>query len=99
MKMGRRENSCPVWSMALQSYVLVVVSVWMLWSGTNVDVVEAQGYWEVVVDNAGIASMHTAVTHLGSAVLLDRTNIGDSQLPLPNGVCRDNPDDRVIPPP
>jgi hypothetical protein len=28
-------------------------------------------------------------------VLLDRTNIGPSQLALPAGVCRDNPADRV----
>ena len=57
--------------------------------------VAGQGYYEVVVPNAGIASMHTAVTHLGNVVLLDRTNIGTSQLNLPDGVCRDNPQDRV----
>lgn len=57
--------------------------------------VAAQGYYEVVVPNAGIATMHAAVTHLGSVVLLDRTNIGVSQLNLPDGVCRDNPQDQV----
>ncbi|KAG0571108.1 hypothetical protein M758_6G202800 [Ceratodon purpureus] len=75
-----------MWAAVLQ---LMVMVAWT-WSG-----VEGQGYWEVVVPNAGIASMHSAVTHLGSVVLLDRTNIGDSQLPLPNGVCRDNPADRA----
>jgi len=53
------------------------------------------GSWQVVVQNAGIASMHTAVTHFGNVVLLDRTNIGPSQLPLPPGVCRNNSQDRV----
>ncbi|CAK9865262.1 unnamed protein product [Sphagnum jensenii] len=53
------------------------------------------GSWQVVVQNAGIASMHTAVTHYGKVVLLDRTNIDPSQLPLPPGVCRNNPQDRV----
>jgi len=53
------------------------------------------GWWETVVENAGISTMHAAVTHMGNVVLLDRTNIGDSQLPLPSGVCRDNPADRV----
>jgi hypothetical protein len=53
------------------------------------------GSWQVVVQNAGIASMHTAVTHYGNVVLLDRTNIGPSQLPLPPGVCRNNPQDKV----
>ncbi len=57
--------------------------------------VHAQGSWEVVVQNAGISSMHTAVTHFGNVVLLDRTNIGPSQLPLNSGRCRANPADRV----
>ncbi len=57
--------------------------------------VHAQGSWEVVVQNAGISSMHTAVTHFGNVVLLDRTNIGPSQLPLNGGRCRANPADRV----
>ncbi|CAK9226571.1 unnamed protein product [Sphagnum troendelagicum] len=56
--------------------------------------VEAQGGWEVIVNNAGIASMHTAVTHYNTAVLLDRTDIGPSQLPLPDGVCRNDPNDQ-----
>jgi hypothetical protein len=55
----------------------------------------AQGSWEVLVQNAGISSMHTAVTHFGNVVLLDRTNIGPSQLPLNGGRCRANPADRV----
>jgi hypothetical protein len=58
--------------------------------------VEAQGGWEVIVNNAGIASMHTAITHYNTAVLLDRTDIGPSQLPLPDGVCRNDPNDEVI---
>ncbi|CAK9205877.1 unnamed protein product [Sphagnum troendelagicum] len=53
------------------------------------------GSWQVVVQNAGIASMHGAVTHYGKVVVLDRTNIDPSQLPLPPGVCRNNPQDRV----
>jgi hypothetical protein len=57
--------------------------------------VDAQGYWETVVNNAGIATMHSAVTHYGNVVLLDRTNVGPSQLDLAKGVCRDNPADRV----
>jgi len=42
------------------------------------------GTWEVVVENAGIASMHSAVTNYGTVVLLDRTNIGASQIALPS---------------
>jgi hypothetical protein len=57
--------------------------------------VAAQGSWKVIVENAGIASMHTAITHYNTAVLLDRTDIGPSQLPLPNGVCRNDANDEV----
>ncbi len=57
--------------------------------------VEAQGSWEIVQNNAGIASMHTAVTNYGTVVLLDRTDIGPSQLPLPDGVCRNDANDEV----
>ncbi len=73
--------------------LLLVQSPWQ----SSPAVVDAAGggTWEVVVQNAGIASMHTAVTHYGNVVLLDRTNIGPSQLSLPKGVCRNNPLDRV----
>lgn len=57
--------------------------------------VDAQGYWETVVGNAGISTMHAAVSHDGNVVLLDRTNIGPSQLALAPGVCRNNPADRA----
>ena len=69
---------------------MVLGMVMWTWSG-----VEAQGFWETVVDNAGISTMHAAVTHYGNVVLLDRTNIGPSQLPLDGGRCRDNAQDRV----
>lgn len=42
------------------------------------------GTWEIVVENAGIAAMHAAVTRYGTVVLLDRTNIGASQVALPS---------------
>lgn len=32
------------------------------------------GTWELLVENAGISSMHTVVTHFNVVVLLDRTN-------------------------
>jgi hypothetical protein len=35
-----------------------------------------QGTWQLLVQNAGIASIHTAITQYDTAILLDRTNIG-----------------------
>ncbi|KAG2685903.1 hypothetical protein I3843_10G140500 [Carya illinoinensis] len=49
---------------------------------------ELPGSWELLVANAGIASMHTAVTRYNTVVLLDRTNIGPSRKMLPRGHCR-----------
>ncbi|KAJ7525143.1 hypothetical protein O6H91_17G038300 [Diphasiastrum complanatum] len=60
----------------------------LLWVASVLHVALSQGSWEILVDNAGIASMHTAVTHFGNVILLDRTDIGPSQIKLPNGRCR-----------
>ncbi|KAL3826045.1 hypothetical protein ACJIZ3_022074 [Penstemon smallii] len=49
------------------------------------------GTWELLVPDAGIASMHTAVTRFNTVVLLDRTNIGPSRKFLPENHCRVDP--------
>ncbi|CAN1135111.1 Aldehyde oxidase GLOX [Linum perenne] len=54
------------------------------------------GTWELLVPNAGVASMHTAVTRFNTVVLLDRTNIGPSRKLLPNPRCRVDPHDAVL---
>ncbi|KAJ7524600.1 hypothetical protein O6H91_17G013700 [Diphasiastrum complanatum] len=53
------------------------------------------GRFDILIENAGIASMHTALTHVNTVIFLDRTNIGPSEINLTNGVCRDNPKDLV----
>ncbi|KAK9123844.1 hypothetical protein Sjap_013446 [Stephania japonica] len=57
---------------------------------------ELPGTWELLVPNAGIASMHSAVTHYNTVVLLDRTDIGASRLRLPKGHCRRDPHDQAL---
>lgn len=91
---GEEQGARTMAGVTVWAWLQVVLVVGLAWTWRA----EAQGYWEVVVPNAGIASMHSAVTHLDSVVLLDRTNIGPSQLALPAGVCRDNPADRVSTP-
>lgn len=76
------------WSMVMLMLVIFL-------SASDHHQVAAQGFWETVVGNAGISTMHAAVTHYGDVVLLDRTNIGPSQLALDGGRCRDNAADRV----
>ncbi|KAG0590752.1 hypothetical protein KC19_1G123900 [Ceratodon purpureus] len=57
---------------------------------------DAQGTWEQLLNNAGISSMHTAITHYNTAILLDRTNIGESEIDLPDGGCRENDDELAL---
>lgn len=54
------------------------------------------GTWELLVPNAGIASMHTAVTRFNTVVLLDRTNIGPSRKMLRRGHCRFDKNDPIL---
>ncbi|KAK8503032.1 hypothetical protein V6N13_015178 [Hibiscus sabdariffa] len=65
---------------------------------TSLLTVHAQlpGAWELLVLNAGVASMHTAVTRFNTVVLLDRTNIGPSRKMLPKGHCRYDRNDAVL---
>ncbi|XP_071737545.1 aldehyde oxidase GLOX [Rutidosis leptorrhynchoides] len=49
------------------------------------------GTWELIVPDAGISSMHTAVTRFNTVVLLDRTNIGPTRKHLRKGHCRIDP--------
>ncbi|XP_047325638.1 aldehyde oxidase GLOX [Impatiens glandulifera] len=57
---------------------------------------ELPGTWELVIPNAGIASMHTAVTRFNTVVLLDRTDIGPSRKMLRKGHCRNDPTDPIL---
>lgn len=57
---------------------------------------EPEGRWTLLVENAGISSMHTAVTHYDTVILLDRTNAGASRINFTNGYCRDNPEEREL---
>jgi hypothetical protein len=72
---------------------LVVVVVVLGWLH---EVVAQGGSWQLLLANAGISSMHTAVTHYDTCVFLDRTNIGPTQILLPNGRCRYQPLERIL---
>lgn len=78
------------------SFVRVVVFLLVVVVVGQAVVVAGQGTWQVVQKNAGIAAMHTAVTHYDQAIFLDRTNIGATAIKLPNGRCRNQPLERVL---
>ncbi|KAI3750324.1 hypothetical protein L2E82_20958 [Cichorium intybus] len=75
------------------SNFLLLLLVQMLMIGSRADL---PGTWELLVANAGIASMHTAVTRFNTVVLLDRTNIGPTRKRLRQGHCRIDPKDPVL---
>ncbi|KAG0620031.1 hypothetical protein M758_4G183500 [Ceratodon purpureus] len=73
---------------------LVVIVVVLVCLGCSVDA--QSGSWQLLLGNAGISSMHTAVTRYDTAIMLDRTNIGASQISLANGLCRNQPLERLL---
>lgn len=76
---------------------IMVIVLWMTtfsWSVASQSV--KLGRWKLLVQNGGISAMHMTVTHLNTVVMFDRTNFGPSQLMLPNGRCRDNPQDQAL---
>ncbi|XP_052177052.1 aldehyde oxidase GLOX [Diospyros lotus] len=84
------EGSNFFFSVYVVSFALSIIQI------TGVARGQLPGTWELVVENAGIASMHTAVTRFNTVVLLDRTNIGPSRKMLPKGHCRRDPTDMVL---
>ncbi|KAG7597647.1 Glyoxal oxidase N-terminal [Arabidopsis suecica] len=55
----------------------------------------ARGLWKYMVPNVGISAMHMQLLHNDRVVMYDRTNFGPSNISLPNGNCRHNPNDIV----
>ncbi|KAH9538459.1 hypothetical protein CY35_15G006300 [Sphagnum magellanicum] len=52
--------------------------------------------WQVIVPNGGVSAMHTVLLHTNKLVIFDRTDYGPSQIRLPDGTCRNDPNDRAL---
>ncbi|XP_010536365.2 PREDICTED: aldehyde oxidase GLOX-like [Tarenaya hassleriana] len=61
----------------------------------HVAYVAGDGRWELLRGNAGISAMHIQLLRNDRVVMFDRTNWGPSNISLPDGKCRNNPNDRV----
>ncbi|WZZ80639.1 hypothetical protein YC2023_101211 [Brassica napus] len=55
----------------------------------------AGGKWTLLLSNVGISAMHMQLLRNDRVVMFDRTNFGPSNISLPNGNCRNNPQDAV----
>ncbi|KAL8517446.1 hypothetical protein ACS0TY_015621 [Phlomoides rotata] len=71
--------------MTLSKFLLLLL---LFLSSTAADL---PGTWDLLIPDAGIASMHTAVTRFNTVVLLDRTHIGPSRKLLHRNRCLPNP--------
>ncbi|XP_050382556.1 aldehyde oxidase GLOX isoform X1 [Argentina anserina] len=80
----------------MASLALFILTLLLLHCADLFTHADLPGTWELLVANAGIASMHTAVTRFNTVVLLDRTNIGPSRKMLRRGHCRNDPDDAAL---
>lgn len=55
----------------------------------------AGGTWKLLLSNVGISAMHSQLLHNDRVIMYDRTNFGPSNISLPNGACRNSPNDAV----
>ncbi|GLU04540.1 hypothetical protein SLE2022_216800 [Rubroshorea leprosula] len=54
------------------------------------------GSWALLQENVGIAAMHMQLLNNDRVIMFDRTDFGPSNLSLPNGNCRNDPNDRTL---
>jgi hypothetical protein len=78
------------------AFWVTLLAQWWLWMSAGFRQVAGQGSWQLLVKNAGVSSMHCALSHYDTAIILDRTNIGPSQIRLAGGRCRDQPLERML---
>lgn len=54
------------------------------------------GTWKLLIQNSGVSAMHMTLTSRNTVIIFDRTDYGPSQLKLPNGKCRNDPNDLAL---
>ncbi|PRQ23612.1 putative galactose oxidase [Rosa chinensis] len=82
-------KKCPTLPHLIVSFLLIST---FLFSLTHA----AGGKWELLLKSVGISAMHMQLLHNDRVIMFDRTDFGKSNLSLPNGVCRNNPNDKAL---
>ncbi|XP_027368187.1 aldehyde oxidase GLOX1-like [Abrus precatorius] len=54
------------------------------------------GKWELLQESIGIVAMHMQLLNNDRVIIFDRTDFGLSNLSLPNGQCRYDPNERTV---
>ncbi|CAA3033748.1 Hypothetical predicted protein [Olea europaea subsp. europaea] len=62
----------------------------------NILTVAAGGKWDLLQSNIGISAMHMQLLNNDKVVIFDRTDFGPSNISLPNGKCRNDPNDLAL---
>eukprot|EP01018_Ginkgo_biloba_P013586 Gb_33659 [translate_table: standard] len=71
--------------------------VWSLYVSVGSALAQTQsGKWELLMANSGVSAMHMALTHNDKVIIFDRSDFGPSNISLPLGKCRKDPNDRVL---
>ncbi|RZC81628.1 hypothetical protein C5167_044201 [Papaver somniferum] len=81
--------------------VILSLLVWQLLcmagkSHRNLARAATLGEWKQLPENIGVSAMHMQLLYNDRVIIFDRTDFGPSNLSLPNGVCRYNPDDLAL---
>ncbi|CAM6104911.1 unnamed protein product [Calypogeia fissa] len=93
---GTAKPSSRVQHLACFLLALVLSSQLVIPPVSGQGIVTGGGSWRLLSSNAGIPAMHAAVTRFNNVILLDRTDVGPSQINLANGKCRDDPNDQTL---
>ncbi|KAJ6928939.1 aldehyde oxidase GLOX [Populus alba x Populus x berolinensis] len=56
----------------------------------------SHGRWNLLSESVGISAMHMQLMHDNKVVIYDRTDFGPSNISLPGGLCRVDPDDEAL---
>ncbi|THU61030.1 hypothetical protein C4D60_Mb07t18980 [Musa balbisiana] len=62
-----------------------------------VSVAAGGGEWKLLQHSIGVSAMHMQLLHNDRVVVFDRTDFGPSNLSLPDGRCRNDPNDKALP--
>ncbi|XP_009774595.1 aldehyde oxidase GLOX-like [Nicotiana tabacum] len=54
------------------------------------------GNWDLLISNIGISAMHMQLLNNDRVIMYDRTDFGASNISLPDGKCRNNPNDLAL---
>ncbi|KAF8377864.1 hypothetical protein HHK36_031251 [Tetracentron sinense] len=71
--------------------------VWLLVyiSGSRIQAAGG-GRWQILKESIGISAMHMQLLKNDRVIIFDRTDFGQSKLSLPNGKCRNDPNEIAI---